>query len=92
MFNMSKEEIREKMFYVREENSNQPIAVIKVADLMKAEITPGEWIDTGEKMENYGEWYRCSNCEHTDFYGNFCPNCGSSMKKEVVRNENNKEN
>lgn len=41
----------------------------------------GKWIDTGEKMENYGKWYRCSNCEHTDYYGNFCPNCGADMRK-----------
>lgn len=41
----------------------------------------GEWIDTGEKLENYGKWYRCSNCEHTDYYGNFCPNCGADMRK-----------
>lgn len=40
MINISKEEIRDKMFYIREENSNQPIAVIKVSDLMKAETTP----------------------------------------------------
>lgn len=52
----------------------------------------GEWIDNGLD-------YKCSKCgirydiditEITDF--KFCPNCGASMKKEVVRNENNKEN
>ena len=35
MINISKEEIRDKMFFVNEEDSDQPIAVIKVADLMK---------------------------------------------------------
>jgi len=32
---ISNEEITNKMFFIREENSNQPIAVIKVGDLMK---------------------------------------------------------
>lgn len=32
------EEIRDKMFYIREEDSNQPISVIKVADLLEKEI------------------------------------------------------
>lgn len=40
MINISKEEIRDKMFFVNEEVSDQPIAVIKVADLMKGgEVT-----------------------------------------------------
>lgn len=42
MISISKEEIRDKMFYIREENSNQPIAVIKVSDLMKAEMRGNE--------------------------------------------------
>lgn len=37
MINISKEEIGNKMFFVREEDSDQPIAVIKVADLMKCD-------------------------------------------------------
>ena len=37
MIEISKDEIRDKMFFVREENSNQPIAVVKVGDLMKFE-------------------------------------------------------
>lgn len=38
------EEITDKMFFIREENSNQPIAVVKVSDLMKFERPQGEWI------------------------------------------------
>lgn len=38
MINISKEEIRDKMFFVREEDSDQPIAVIKVADLLEKEV------------------------------------------------------
>ena len=38
MINISKEEITNKMFFIREENSNQPIAVIKVGDLLEKEV------------------------------------------------------
>ena len=37
MIEITKDEIRDKMFFINEENSNQPIAVIKVSDLMKNE-------------------------------------------------------
>lgn len=42
MINISKEEIRDKMFFIKEENSNQPIAVIKVADLLEKEVKKNE--------------------------------------------------
>ena len=42
MINISKEEIRDKMFFVNEEDSNQPIAVIKVADLLGKEVRKNE--------------------------------------------------
>lgn len=38
MINISKEEIRNKMFFVRAEDSDQPIAVIKVGDLLEKEV------------------------------------------------------
>lgn len=38
MINISKDEIRDKMFFVRDEDSDQPIAVIKVADLLEKEV------------------------------------------------------
>lgn len=38
MISISKEEIRDKMFFVTEEGSDQPIAVIKVADLLEKEV------------------------------------------------------
>lgn len=38
MISISKEEIRDKMFFVNEENSDQPIAVIKVSDLLEKEV------------------------------------------------------
>ena len=31
----TKDEIRDKMFFINEENSNQPVAVIRVADICK---------------------------------------------------------
>ena len=40
MINISKEEIRDKMFFINEENSVQPIAVIKVSDLLEKEERP----------------------------------------------------
>lgn len=39
---ISKEEIEDKMFFVREEDSDQPIAVIKVADLLEKEVMKNE--------------------------------------------------
>ena len=42
MINISKEEIRDKMFFVREEDSDQPIAVIKVSDLLEKELKKNE--------------------------------------------------
>ena len=45
MINISKEEIRDKMFFINEENSDQPIAVIKVADLLEKEVKKNEITD-----------------------------------------------
>ena len=42
MINISKEEIRNKMFFVREEDSDQPIAVIKVSDLLEKDVRKNE--------------------------------------------------
>lgn len=42
MINISKEEIRDKMFFVNEEDSDQPIAVIKVSDLLEKEVKKNE--------------------------------------------------
>ena len=43
--------------------------------------TTGEWIDTDEKDEWYGESYRCSLCGHAEIGGgNYCPNCGAKMQ------------
>ena len=42
--------------------------------------TTGEWIDTDEKDEWYGESYRCSLCGHAEIGGGaYCPNCGAKM-------------
>jgi len=60
MIEISKEEIADKMFFIREEDSNQPIAVIKVGDLMKCERPKGEWIMQLHTLE--GEFYTCSIC------------------------------
>lgn len=38
MISISKEEIRDKMFFINQEDSNQPIAVIKVSDLLEKEV------------------------------------------------------
>jgi hypothetical protein len=38
MISISKDEISDKMFFIREEDSNQPIAVIKVTDLLEKEV------------------------------------------------------
>lgn len=35
---ITKEEIRDKMFFINEEDSDQPIVVIKVADLLEKEV------------------------------------------------------
>lgn len=42
IINISKEEIRNKMFFVNGEGSDQPIAVIKVADLLEKEVKKNE--------------------------------------------------
>lgn len=39
---ISKDEISDKMFFIREEDSHQPIAVIKVADLLEKEVKKNE--------------------------------------------------
>jgi len=39
-----------------------------------------EWIDTGDKWEEYAEQFKCSNCGHKDYFGNYCSNCGASMR------------
>lgn len=76
MINISKEEIGDKMFFIREENSNQVIAVIKVGDLMKFERPQGEWIEDG-----YRNLPRvCSYCGEEGNRTNFCPYCGSKME------------
>lgn len=45
MISISKEEIRDKMFFVNEEDSTQPIAVIKVADLLEKEVKKNDTQD-----------------------------------------------
>lgn len=83
MINISKEEIWDKMFFVRKGNSDQPIAVIKVSDLLEEEQPKGEWkpISTGLAYK-----YQCSLCGRTisttpmflsDYP--FC-HCGAKMK------------
>lgn len=58
----------------------------------------GEWI---EKHCDYGMYYRCSNCHkmppnyECDYKEgaiktNFCPNCGSDMRKEGEKLENDR--
>ena len=42
MISISKDEIGDKMFFIREEDSDQPIAVIKVADLLEKEVKKNE--------------------------------------------------
>lgn len=42
IINITKEEIANKMFFTREENSDQPIAVVKVADLLEKEVKNNE--------------------------------------------------
>ena len=83
MVEISKEEISHKMFFIREENSNQPIAVVKVSDLMKFDRPQGEWIYRVNGFSNMSMDY-CSICNFpTPIYldkPNFCPNCGSRMK------------
>ena len=39
---ITKEEIRDKMFFINEENSVQPIAVIRVSDLLEKEVKKNE--------------------------------------------------
>lgn len=41
MINISKEEIANKMFFINQEDSDQPIAVIKVSDLLEKEVKNG---------------------------------------------------
>ena len=38
MISISKEEIGNKMFFINEKDSDQPIAVIKVSDLLEKEV------------------------------------------------------
>ena len=81
MIEISNEEITNKMFFIREENSNQPIAVVKVGDLMKFKRPQGEWI-----KDNSGDRF-CSVCGKSALYheigliieSRFCPNCGADM-------------
>lgn len=42
----------------------------------------GEWIDTGDMEEYWGEEFQCSVCGAKDHWNNFCPNCGAKMKGE----------
>ena len=56
MIEISKEEIRDKMFFVRDEDSNQPIAVIKVADLLEKEVKKNEKGKNGYTDDCY---YNC---------------------------------
>ena len=42
----------------------------------------GEWIETGEMEEYWGEEYECSVCGLLSHEHNFCPNCGADMRKE----------
>lgn len=38
MISISKEEIGNKMFFINEKDNDQPIAVIKVSDLLEKEV------------------------------------------------------
>lgn len=38
MISISKEEIRDKMFFINKKNSDQPIAVIRVSNLLEKEV------------------------------------------------------
>lgn len=42
----------------------------------------GEWIDTGDMEEYWGEEYECSICGAKNHWDNFCPNCGAKMEGE----------
>ena len=80
MISISKEEIRSKMFFINEEDSDQPIAVIKVADLLEKEVK-GEWI---KMADDYGHSsYFCTKCgTQKGKAEKICPNCGASMRGE----------
>ena len=60
-------------------------ALKRASIVIRKEIRPqGEWIKWNFKTFGaMGDWeYKCSNCEKV--YGgeyNFCPNCGSGMRK-----------
>lgn len=81
MINISKEEIRDKVFFINEEDSNQPIAVIKVADLLEKSQPKGEWkFIQGATTQGS---LKCPFCDYRDYHktnSNFCPNCGAKMK------------
>lgn len=77
MINISNEEITNKMFFIRDENSNQPIAVIKVGDLMKFLRPKGKWICDDILHCKY----HCSECRNDGInIQPFCAWCGADMR------------
>lgn len=81
MISISKEEIGNKMFFINEKDSDQPIAVIKVSDLLEK-----------EKTEDFIKV--CWNCKH---FGEkaatgHCIKCRDKDMWEVKKNENNGRN
>jgi len=40
----------------------------------------GEWIDTGDMEEYWGEEYQCSICGAKDHWHRYCPRCGADMR------------
>lgn len=89
MIDISKEEIVNKMFFITDEKSGNPIAVIKVSELMKFERPHGRWIiNNGGASKFYNPGKHCDACGRiVEFSENFCPKCGSDMRIRRCEND-----
>ena len=63
------------------EGSDEDIAIDLAIKALEGQTPIGEWIDTGDKWEEWAEQFECSICGHKDYYGNYCPNCGARMHR-----------
>lgn len=86
MINISTEEIKNRMFFIHEEDNDHPIAVIKVGDLLEFNKPKGEWI---VEKNQFGDILHCSICGARprrseygyDLHDKFCNECGADMRK-----------
>lgn len=61
---------------LKELHDDCPLVELPTADVR--ENVHGEWIKIHWKA------FRCSECKKvSEYYTNFCPNCGADMRKEV---------